>query len=200
MDVPPFEAAPPPASPKRRRAKRIALCVLVLGGVVVSMSIAFGLVGFWKVPNENMAPELLAGDHILAEGFTFVCRKPQRGDIVTFKATGIAGLTAGSTHVKRIAGVPGDEVRLWNGQLYVNGKPVQIYNSLGPIVYANAAGSPYLSMGGQTVTVPDGHYFVLGDNPPKSLDSRWWGFLPAGNIVGRVVYVWWPFFSMRRVR
>ena len=94
--------------------------------------------------------------------------------------------------MKRLAGEPGDRLRVSDGKLYVNDMHVALRNSTGDIHYHFMPGSRYLASTVDTVTVPDGHYFVLGDNSTNSADSRFWGFVPAKNIMGRVSYCLWP--------
>ena len=145
-----------------------------------------GLIRPFSVPTGAMTPAVAAGDHFIMEGFTYLSRQPRRGDIVVFKTDGIALLPPpASIFVKRVAGEPGDHVRISEGTLFVNDKPVLLSNDVGEITYRPPPGAGAFLL--QTdVTVPLGCYFVLGDNSTNSADSRFWGSVPRGNIIGRV--------------
>jgi signal peptidase I len=138
-----------------------------------------------------MTPAVSAGDHIMMEGITFLSRQPRRGDIVVFKTDGIATLPPATIYLKRVAGEPGDHVRISGGKLFVNDKQVSLSNAIGEIAYdlppSAATFSPQTD-----VTVPSGYYYVLGDNSTNSFDSRFWGSVPRGNIIGRVSFCYWP--------
>lgn len=150
-----------------------------------------GLVRPFSVPTGAMTPAVSAGDHIMMEGITFLSRQPRRGDIVVFKTDGIATLPPATIYLKRVAGEPGDHVRISGGKLFVNDKQVSLSNAIGEIAYdlppSAATFSPQTD-----VTVPSGYYYVLGDNSTNSLDSRFWGSVPRGNIIGRVSFCYWP--------
>ena len=138
-----------------------------------------------------MSPAISAGDHVMMEGLSFLVRKPRRGDIVVFKADGLASLPSGTLYLKRVAGEPGDRLRIADGNLYINDKHVALSNALGEIAYHLPAGAA--DRADQTdLTVPDGHYFLLGDNSANSHDSRFWGCVPAKSICGRVAFCYWP--------
>lgn len=139
-----------------------------------------------------MAPAISRGDHFMMEGFSYLLRKPHRGDIIVFKTDGIASLPADTIYIKRVAGEPGERLRIADGKLYVNDTRVSLKNSAGEIHYTFLSGSRYLGSSNDTVTVPEGHYFVLGDNSANSPDSRSWGFVPAKSILGRASLCFWP--------
>jgi signal peptidase I len=172
--------------------------VLIGLGVVVGVFLAapvvlqvVGLIRAFSVPNTAMAPTISPGDYVMMEGFTFLVRKPRRGDIVVFKTDGIASLPASPLYVKRIAGEPRDRLRISEGKLYINDKHVALSNAVGEIAYLLPVGGKRL-LPQTDVTVPDGQYYVLGDNSTNSLDSRYWGFVPADNMKGRVAFCFWP--------
>jgi len=143
------------------------------------------------VPTSAMTPAASAGDHIFAEGFTYLSRKPLRGDVIVFKTDGIPLLPPSTIYVKRIAGKPGDRLELSDGSLFINGARVALSNAYGEISYklppqfGNA--SPMTN-----ALVPANCYFVLGDNSTNSFDSRFFGFVPAKNIKSRAWICYWP--------
>ena len=184
----------PPARPRMSLAIKlvigIALIPSFLVGTLILMRVC-GLLRPFSVPTNAMAPTISAGDHILMEGFTFLSRKPRRGDSVVFKTDGIGSLPPSTIYVKRVAGEPGEHVRISEGKLFVNDKQVSLSNETGEIVYEllpNSAGiSPQTD-----ATVPSGCYYVLGDNTTNSLDSRFFGGVSRGNIIGRISFCYWP--------
>ena len=176
-----------------RLRSKVLVSLLVLFGIFGGLLRPLGLIRPFTFPTTGMAPALLPGDHFMMEGLTYVVRKPHRGDIIVFKTDGMqAPLPAGQIYIKRVVGEPGERLRLTEGKLYVNDKPISLRNAAGEIVYVSSPWSKYLVSGSDTVMVPDGHYFVLGDNSTNSSDSRIWGFVPARNVMGRAGICYWP--------
>ncbi|HEY1985362.1 MAG TPA: signal peptidase I [Terracidiphilus sp.] len=139
-------------------------------------------------------------------------RDPQRGDVVVFYKP-IAETNGEHMHlVKRVIGVPGDRIHLRNGIVYLNGvaqnEPqaaksnpgtydpyINDFPSVDPAVEPGVTAAWTVQMPGciqgDDLVVPPGNYFVMGDNRPNSMDSRYWGFVPRENIVGRPLFVYW---------
>lgn len=115
-----------------------------------------------------------------------------KGDVIVFKAPP----DPEKDFIKRIIGVPGDTVMVQGGNVYVNGQQYDESSYLNPSV--RTFGGTFLK-DNDTITVPTGEYFVMGDNRPYSSDSREWGFVPAGNIIGKSFFVYWPLNEMRGV-
>jgi signal peptidase I len=192
----------PPTSPiaSQRRGRIVTVLMLGLSGGVGLVVVALvvlrlcGLVIPFSVPSASMSPAIEPGDHIIMEGATYLGRKPARGDIVVFKSDGLSDPTfrPGETHVKRLVGIPGDQLRLADGILYVNGQPMAFHNRAGDIHYVHFSQARFLANDSQTVTVPEGCYFVLGDRSQYSADSRLWGFLPKTSVRGRATFCYWP--------
>jgi len=190
---------PPPLplaarSSMRRGDKVLVGVALVPAGIIVALIVLriCGLMRPFGVPTGAMTPAVSPGDHFMMEGISFLSRQPRRGDIVIFKTDGIDSLPPPSTlYVKRVAGEPGDHLRISEGKLFVNDRQVSLSNEAGEIIYDPPPLTAGLSI--QTdVKVPNSCYFVLGDNSTNSFDSRFWGSVPRGNIIGRVSFCYWP--------
>ncbi len=183
----------PQRSSLKRKHKLLIALAAIPGGIVTGLIVLrlCGLICPYSMPTGSMSPAIKAGDHFLMEGFTFLTRKPRRGDVVVFRAKSIPGLPPDQTYVKRVAGEPHDRVRIANQTLFINGNAVTLSNSAGKIDYVLIP--QFHTMDENTeVTVPENCYFVLGDNSINSLDSRSWGSVPAQNIRGRVAFSYWP--------
>jgi signal peptidase I len=197
---PPLPRAKRPASDRRAKAL-IGLAVVVVVFLVVLVGLRIvGLICPFSVPTGAMAPAVSPGDHFMMESFTYLARKPHHGDLIVFKTEGIPSLPADQTFIKRVAGEPGERVRISDGKLYVNDKHVPLRNAAGEIGYVSLPGSQYLSSSTDSATVPEDHYFVLGDNSANSSDSRSWGFVPARNIKGRASLCYWPLDRMGAIK
>lgn len=190
----------PPPLPQGRGNKlplpiKILLMVCVLAGLCMFGFIGlrlFGLIVPYSVPSNGMSPAVVRGDNILMEGITYHKRKPQRGEILVFKTDGVPSLQSGQIYLERLVGLPGDNISITEGAVYINGVRTPFRNHGGEIVYANYPAAKYLVNGSDSVTVPAGYYFVLGDNSLHSSDSRFWGCVPEWAVLGRVAYCYWP--------
>jgi len=171
---------------------------VLIGGTLFALWLG-GLIRPFNVPTGAMAPAISPGDSVMMEGITYLVRKPHRGDVAVFKTDGVLMLKSGETYVKRIAGEPGDRVRIADGKLYINDLHVPLRNEKGEIAYVAPPGAMAMYLH-TDLTVPEGHYFMLGDNSANSFDSRFWGAVPAGNIMGRVAFRYWPINRVGEVR
>jgi signal peptidase I len=186
--------SPPPlpatSQPVRKRRRVVLLSLVVVLGVGLTLLRPLGLIRPFSVPTGAMTPAVSAGDHVLMEGFSFLVRKPRRGDVVVFRTDGITMLPPATLYVKRIAGEPGDRLRLADGKLYINDRQVFLSNAFGEITYQLPTGPSGMATH-TDLTVPDGQYFMLGDNSANSFDSRFWGCLPAKSILGRIAFCYY---------
>ncbi len=184
--------------------------------VVIAVFVITFAVQAFQIPSESMEDTLLIGDYLLVDkvhfargglwGHILPYSPIKRGDIVVFHYP----IHPSQHFVKRVIGVPGDRIRLSNKHVFVNGVPLQepyaLYKSHIHDSYRDEfPNSEFLSAGVEAkwwlqmrelvhrgeLVVPPGQYFVLGDNRDESLDSRYWGFVPRENIVGRPLMIYW---------
>ncbi len=142
------------------------------------------------------------GDQVFVDKFSYNFIKPHRGDVFVFRTTGIFGIQedpqAGAPYyIKRLAGTPGDVLRIDPPLLYVNEKPAEGFGfervMKAKFPYRGyATGRDYLGDPSKSFSVPEHKYFAMGDNSFYSYDSRWWGPVPEENLVGRGLWVYWP--------
>jgi len=167
----------------------------------------------FQIPSGSMLPTLKIGDFILVNKFTYGLRlpvigtkvvslnDPQRGDVLVFKFPGDESIN----YIKRVIGLPGDRIGYVKKQLYINGEPApqNLIASLPPAKPQIQLLSEQLgkvdhqlyrnyrpAAPGREWLVPEGHYFVMGDNRDNSNDSRYWGFVPDELVVGKAQVVW----------
>lgn len=159
--------------------------------LVIALGLALFIIVFiaqaFVVQGSSMEPTLHDGERLLVDKLTYRFREPARGEIVVFK------YPADPSHryIKRIVGLPGDKIYLSHGVLYINDIPIEENYTKEP-----AANDFW------PVTVPEGHYFLLGDNRNNSEDSRYpdVGFVPRQYLIGRAIFVFWPLPKLGIVR
>ena len=144
------------------------------------------------------------GDQVFVDKFSYNFVKPHRGDVFVFRTNHIAGIredpeTGSPFYIKRLAGLPGDHLRIDPPFLYINGKKAEGYGfarvmEAKPPYRGYGPGHDYLAEPNRSFTVPRNGYFALGDNSYNSYDSRYWGAVPEENLVGRGLFVYWPFY------
>jgi len=158
----------------------------------------------FQIPSESMVPTLLVGDRLVADGWAYRNDFPRRGDIIVFDYPRDPSIK----YVKRVIGLPGDEVKIVGGELYVNrvlvkahrtSEPSTVEDGWGVVAYLETLGEvkhqihraqPTMFLNYGPVTVPEKSYFVMGDNRDRSSDSRVWGFVPEDAIVGKMKYIY----------
>ena len=168
----------------------------------------------FHIPSSSMVPTLLIGDFILVNKYDYGVRlpvlhtkiikvgEPKRGDVAVFRYPNDPSVD----YIKRIIGLPGDHIVYRNKTLYINGVVMQ-HDALGPYTGPDADGAalsrehlgsvthevltvPGMYSNEGEWTVPEGEYFAMGDNRDNSSDSRYWGFVPEQNLVGRAFFIW----------
>ena len=143
------------------------------------------------------------GDQVFVDKISYNFVKPHRSDVFVFRTNHIFGIredpeTGAPFYIKRLGGLPGDSIRIVPPFLYLNGKKAEGFGFKrvmdGKFSYRGyALGGNYLAESGRTFVVPEHGYFALGDNSYNSYDSRYWGAVPEENLVGRGLFVYWPF-------
>jgi signal peptidase I len=138
-----------------------------------------------QVKGASMVPTFISGDYIFTSKVTYKMRPIQRGDIVVFKEPRRGEIE----YIKRVIGLPGDQIMIENGTVYLNNSPIQeSYINLSTPVPPNS-----FLQEGITITVPAEHIFVMGDNREVSSDSREFGPVRISSIIGQVFYRYFPF-------
>lgn len=153
------------------------------------------IVQAFKIPSGSMRPTLMEGDKLFVNKFIYRFHEPERGDIIVFKYPGNPyepnelKSEKKKDFIKRLAAFGGEVVEIRDGKILIDGKESDDPALLGRFFYFNhdPFGAPY-----QKVKVPADSYFVLGDNSANSRDSRFWGFVPKKNVLGKAFFRWWP--------
>lgn len=160
----------------------------------------------FKMPASSMEPTLLGSkagsspDHVMVDLLSYRLGAPQRGDLIVFATSQISGIRKDQSNegevffTKRLVGLPGERIRIAGGKIYANGRLLDERDGIPPFNYIEPSrDSSDARMEGQDYRVGEGEYFVLGDNPPNSFDSRYWGNVPANSILGKVTLIYYPF-------
>lgn len=139
------------------------------------------------IPTGSMLPTLQINDRLIIDKLSYRFQDPERGDIVVFMPPDSASLCTGQSpplkdaYIKRVIGLPGEQVEVKEGKVYINNRPIaeKYIEEIPQYPYGPAI-------------VPKNSYLVLGDNRNASCDSHYWGFVPRGNIIGRAIVRFWP--------
>jgi len=168
---------------------------------ILAMFIRTFIIQAFKIPTGSMRPTLLEGDLILVNKFIYGAkvpfthlrlpdvRKPKRGDVIVF----IYPDNPKKDFIKRLVAFEGESVEIKEGTVYINDKPL-LTPEFSRRYYYNRG---EFAQAGIKITVPKDSFFVLGDNSASSQDSRYWGFVPGENILGKAILIYWP---PRRIR
>jgi len=137
-----------------------------------------------KIKGQSMEPNFHDGQYLLTDKVSYRLGEPKRGDVVVFRAPP----SYSDEFIKRIVGLPGDTVKVEDGGVYLNGKKLE--EEYIPQEFLTRAGQ--FAQDGKQITVPEGSYFVFGDNREHSLDSRGLGLIKKQYITGRAWVIYWP--------
>lgn len=175
---------------KKKKSKWLYQAIDLVESTAIALALALIIRAYVVqtsvVPSESMVPTFLVGDRLFVNKAIYRFKNPERGDIVVFNSPH----KDGNEYVKRCIGMPGETVSLSDGRVYINGKLLIIPGA--SIMKDQANFGP--------VTVPQGNYFVLGDNRINSQDSRYWGFVPRKDMLGKATFTFYPFSRMRVLR
>ena len=194
---------------------------IILYAILLALFIRAFFLQTFKIPTGSMEPTLRGamnygrGDRIIVIKFIYGLRipftdrrilaltEPKRGDVFVFKTEGIPQLDQRKDFIKRVVGLGGERLQivpddpLWNpeehetrkgeGHIHINGNRLEA-----PATIAERSYYPDGEYGRGEIVVPDGHYFMLGDNGLNSRDSRFWGVVPDENVIGKAVAIYWP--------
>jgi signal peptidase I len=171
---------------------------------ILAMIIRTFIVQAFKIPTGSMRPTLMEGDLILVNKFIYGAKVP----FIDFRLPQVGKLTRGDVivfvypedtkkdFIKRLVGLPGETVEIKNGTIFINDKPL-----LDPVFsqryYYNRGD---FAIESQKITVPADSYYALGDNSASSKDSRYWGFVPKKNILGKAILIYWPLNRIRMIK
>lgn len=134
----------------------------------------------------SMIPTMGIGDRLIVNKLSFYYRTPKRGDIIVFESPS----GDGREFVKRLVGLPGETIEVKRGIIYIDNSPITFegvrilrdYSRFGPF------------------EIPEGEYFFMGDNRSNSSDSRFWGTVPADELIGRAILTYWPVSNIQLIR
>jgi signal peptidase I len=163
----------------------------VIIALVIFLVVYIFLVQPHRVSGDSMKPNFLDGELILTDKISYRIDQPKRGDVIVFKAP----VDQSKDFIKRIIGLPGEKIEIKAGEIYINDKKLnEPYFSDAKLA---ETGTHYETT---SITVPERHYYVFGDNRLASFDSREWGPLPKENIVGRAWLIYWPINKIKFIR
>lgn len=163
------------------------------------------IVQAFKIPSGSMIPTFEIGDRIFVNKFVYGARipltdirlpalkQPQRGDIIVF----VSPEAPKKDFVKRLIALEGEKVEIKNGNIYIDGKEISSPVSIRSNYYYNRGD---YGQNGVTITIPKDSFFVLGDNSANSRDSRYWGFVPKKNVIGKAMCIYWPIKRIRAIK
>lgn len=166
-----------------REVKEWAQSILV--ALILTLIIRTYVIQAFKIPSGSMRPTLMEGDKLFVNKYVYRFEAPQRGDIIVFKYP----QDKKKDFIKRLVAFEGETVEIKDGKIYVDNKILNDPETFGKFYYYNH--DPYANPH-EKIQVPKDAYFVLGDNSANSQDSRFWGFVPKKNMVGKAVFRWWP--------
>lgn len=159
----------------------------IIIALILALFIRAFFVQAFKIPTGSMRMTLLEGDRILVNKMGLWFNDPERGDVIVFKYP----LDRKRDFIKRLIAKGGETVEIREGDIYINGKLLTEPQVIRQNYYYNREDWDY-GKTAQVITVPEEHYFVLGDNSAASSDSRNWGFVERKDVIGKAFFIYWP--------
>ncbi len=190
------------SSPKKSMFREYAEALII--ALILAFFIRTFIIQAFKIPSESMLETLQVGDHLLVSKFSYGVKwpfsddyaisgaDPEYGDVIVFKYPKDPALD----YIKRVVGLPGDVIEMRNKQFYRNGEPV----SENYIVKGDPASIFPVRDTFGPFTVPEGEYFVMGDNRDNSQDSRFWGTVEKSAIHGKAWRIYWSAQGLSNIR
>lgn len=187
----------------KREAREWAESIII--ALILALLIRTFVIQAFKIPSGSMIPTFEIGDRIFVSKFIYgaripftdirlpALRQPKRGDIIVF----VSPEAPKKDFVKRLIALEGETVEIRDGNIMINGKVIDGPDTVKSNYYYNRG-----DFGKEltAVTVPEGFYFALGDNSANSRDSRYWGFVPKKNLIGKAVFLYWPIQRIRVIK
>ncbi|MEX2196976.1 MAG: signal peptidase I [Thermoleophilaceae bacterium] len=189
---------------KKKQGSLIELVSIVAIALLLALGIQAFLVKPFRIPSESMVPTLTVGQRVLVDRVSFRFTDPERGDVVVFKPpAGANDNTCGTDQgplqpcprptderadtnfIKRVVGLPGDRLSVEGGRVVINGERLDES-------YIRPDASCGICNLTDEITIPEDHYFMMGDNRGESADSREWGPVPKEWIIGQAFFTYWP--------
>ncbi len=164
----------------------VRLIIIVIG---VTLLIESFVIVNAVIPSASMEPTIMTGDHIFGNRLVYHFRQPERYDIIIFRYPD----DESQLFIKRVIGLPGETVEIRDGEVYINGSEIPLYDD-----FCASPGTTTLQEQRTHLTnpfvVPEGCYFVMGDNRNNSRDSRYWKnpFVAKDKILGEAIFRYWP--------
>jgi signal peptidase I len=175
----PVEQIPEPAAQEKHRSGFLRFLLDVIETLVLSVllfTIINAVSARIRVDGFSMEPTLHSGEFVIVNKLAYKLGQPRLGDVIVFHYP----RDPEQEYIKRVIGLPGDTVRIFDGKVFVNDRPLEEPYIASPPVYTSE------------LTVPEDSLFVLGDNRNNSSDSHSWGPVPMEYVIGKAVFIYWP--------
>lgn len=176
----------------------------IIIAVLLALVIRAFVVQAFKIPSGSMIPTFQVGDRIFVNKFLYgaripftdirlpAVREPKRGDVIVFRSPE----DNKKDFVKRLIATEGETVEIRDGKIYVDNRVIEDPVSIRNVYYTNEGSYGSSS---KVIIVPKDSYYALGDNSSSSRDSRYWGFVPKKNLIGKVIVIYWPIQRMKTI-
>ncbi|HPP66962.1 MAG TPA: signal peptidase I [bacterium] len=179
-------------SKKSRRKKEIMSWVWAIVAVLILRQF---FIQAFVIPSESMKPTLKIHDRLLANKIIYKIRQPHRWEVIIFRYPENPKVY----FVKRLVGLPGETLEIKNGHVYINQVVMEYPDYITtPLYYYNDEDAIFGVHG--SIMIPENAFYALGDNSINSKDSRYWGFIPSKNLVGKALFIYWPPWRMGIIR